>query len=69
MTNPDNFAAVLSRLNLDMLAGDLARTISDYGYAEQGLDVDSRAIREALPAFITACLTNQARLDEEEITP
>jgi hypothetical protein len=50
-------------IDLDMLAEDLAGCISKYGYAEAGFDVIGEAIRPALPAFIAACLSNQAELD------
>lgn len=59
----DNPPTVPAGIDLDMLAEDLASTFSKYGYAETGLDVIGEAIKPALPAFIIACLTEQAKLD------
>ena len=53
-------------IDFDMFASDLSLAISRYGYSEKGLDVDSRAIRDALPEFVTAILAAQARYDAQD---
>jgi hypothetical protein len=50
-------------LDLDMLAADIAKAVSDYGYSELGFDVDDDAIRAALVPFIHAALAAQHAKD------
>lgn len=46
-------------LDLDMLAADISKMLSRYGYEEWGLEnVSDDEIRPALPAFIAACLAH-----------
>lgn len=52
--------------NLEMLAADLAKAISDNGYAELGFDVSDDAILVVLPEFVTGALAAQARKDAEQ---
>ena len=48
-------------LDLDMLAADISKMLSRYGYDEWGLeDIGDDEIRAALPAFITTCLAHAA---------
>jgi hypothetical protein len=48
-------------LDLDMLAADISKMLSRYGYDEWGLEnVSDDEIRPALPAFVAACLANAA---------
>lgn len=51
--------------NLDMLAADLAKTISNNGYADKGFDVGDDAIEAVLADFIVGALAAQARLDAQ----
>lgn len=48
-------------LDLDMLAADMSKMLSRYGYDEWGLEnVSDDEIRPALPAFIATCLAHAA---------
>jgi len=59
-------AALASDGNLEMLAADIAKAVSDYGYAEHGFDVGDDAILAALPEFVAGALSEQARLDAQQ---
>jgi hypothetical protein len=50
-------------LDLDMLAADISKMLSRYGYDEWGLEnVSDDEIRPALAAFVAACLANAANV-------
>lgn len=48
-----------------MLAADIAKAISDYGYADKGFDVGDDAIEAVLADFIVGALEAQVRLDAQ----